>query len=106
MKRPVEFANGDTEKISFDAVFVAIGRQLNLETLHLQNAGIKVKDNKIVTDDYLRTTNKNVMVCGDIAGDLMFSHAAEFHARILLNNLLSPLNKKLNNKHLIVGHFY
>ncbi len=40
------------------------------------------------------------MVCGDIAGDLMFSHAAEFHARIILNNLFSPLNKKLNNQHL------
>ena len=96
----VELSNGLMEKIEFDAVFVAVGRQLNLQTLQLQNAGIEVKDNKIVADEYLKTTNKDVMVCGDIAGDLMFSHAAEFHARILLNNLLSPLNKKLNNKHL------
>ena len=96
----VELSNGLMEKIEFDAVFVAVGRKLNLQTLQLQNAGIEVKDNKIVADEYLKTTNKDVMVCGDIAGDLMFSHAAEFHARILLNNLLSPLNKKLNNKHL------
>jgi pyruvate/2-oxoglutarate dehydrogenase complex dihydrolipoamide dehydrogenase (E3) component len=71
-----------------------------LKTLQLQNAGIDVKDSKIVIDKYLRTTNKNVFVCGDIAGDLMFSHAAEFHARILINNFLSPLKKKLNNDHM------
>ncbi len=41
-----------------------------------------------------------MFVCGDIAGDLQFSHAAEFHARIMLNNFFSPFNKKLNNDHL------
>ncbi len=51
-------------------------------------------------DPYLRTTNKDVLVCGDVAGDLQFSHAAEFHARIILNNLFSPFKKKLNNDHM------
>ncbi|MGH2565203.1 MAG: hypothetical protein ACRDE5_11860, partial [Ginsengibacter sp.] len=37
---------------------------------------------------------------GDIAGDLMFSHAAEYHARIILNNLFSPFKKKLSNDHM------
>ncbi len=86
--------------IAFNAVFVAVGRVVNLETLQLKNAGIEVKNNKIVSNKYLQTTNKDVFVCGDIAGDLMFSHAAEFHARILLNNLFSPLKKKLSNDHL------
>ena len=86
-----------TEEILFDAVFVGIGRELDLASLQLDKAGVAVRDNKIVKDQYLRTTNKNVFVCGDVAGDLMFSHAAEFHARILLNNLFSPLKKKLNN---------
>jgi len=81
-------------------VFVVVGRQLVLDTLQLSNAGIEVKDKKIVRDKYLRTTNKNVFVCGDVAGDLMFSHAAEFHARILLNNFFSPIKKKLNNDHM------
>ncbi len=92
--------NGNTIQLAFDAVFVAIGRTLHLNTLQLQNAGIDVRNNKIVVDKYLRTSNKNVLVCGDIAGDLMFSHAAEFHARIVLNNLFSPIKKKLDNKHL------
>ena len=96
----LKLKNGDTTNVVFDAVFVGVGRQLVLDTLQLSNAGIEVKDKKIVRDKYLRTTNKNVFVCGDVAGDLMFSHAAEFHARILLNNFFSPIKKKLNNDHM------
>jgi pyruvate/2-oxoglutarate dehydrogenase complex dihydrolipoamide dehydrogenase (E3) component len=92
--------NGTVQAIHFDAVFVATGRELLLQPLQLQKAGIAVKDNKIIIDQYLRTTNKNVFVCGDIAGDLQFSHAAEFHARILINNFFSPLKKKLDNRYM------
>ncbi|MEP7254102.1 MAG: FAD-dependent oxidoreductase [Ginsengibacter sp.] len=96
----VKIENREELTVNFDAVFVAIGRELNLETLQLNKAGIEVKEKGIVIDKYLRTTNKNVFVCGDVAGDLKFSHAAEFHARILLNNFFSPLNKKLNDDHM------
>ncbi len=99
-KALVKCKDGSTKEMLFDAVFVGIGRDVDLKTLQLSNAGIAVKDNKIVKDKYLRTTNKNVFVCGDVAGDLMFSHAAEFHARIVLNNLFSPFKKKLNNDHM------
>ena len=96
----VVLPDGSLKKVLFDAVFGAVGRELDLSTLQLQNAGIEVKNNKIVSDQFLKTTNKDVLVCGDIVGHLMFSHAAEFHARILLNNLFSPLKNKLNNDHL------
>ncbi len=96
----MQLQDGTMKQLQFDAVFVAIGRQLNIEKLQLENAGVEVKDHKIVKDKRLRTTNKNIFVCGDVAGDLQFSHAAEFHARILLNNFFSPFKKKLNNKHM------
>ncbi len=79
-KALVRCKDGSTKEILFDAVFVGIGRAVDLNSLQLSNAGIEVKDSKIVKDKYLRTTNKNVYVCGDVAGDLMFSHTAEFHA--------------------------
>jgi len=86
--------------IDFDAVFVAVGRSIVLDGLHLEKAGVEVKDGRIITDDYLRTTNKTVYLCGDVAGSLKFSHAAEQHVRLLLNNIFSPLKKKLNNDHM------
>lgn len=92
--------DGTSNNIKFDAIFVGIGRELNIEELELENAFIEVKDKKIVADKYLRTTNKNIFVCGDVAGSLQFSHAAEFHARTILNNLFSPLKKRLNNDYM------
>ncbi len=96
----IQLKNGKAMQVTFDAVFVAIGRELNLSALQLENAGIEIKDNKIVVDKYLKTTNKNIFVCGDVAGDLLFSHAAEFHARILINNFFSPIKKRLNNDYM------
>ena len=43
---------------------------------------------------------KKIDSYGDISGSLKFSHAAEQHARLLLNNFFSPLKKKLNNDHM------
>lgn len=91
---------GKQIKIAFDAVFVAIGREIIVESLNLPAAGIEMNEEKILVDKRLRTSNKDVLVCGDVAGDLQFSHAAEFHARIILNNFFSPLKKKLNNEYM------
>ena len=91
---------GKRSTVEFDALFVATGRMLDLESLRLELAGIKVENNRIVVNDYLQTSNKAVYTCGDISGSLKFSHAAEQHARLLLNNFFSPLKKKLNNDHM------
>lgn len=96
----ISLHNGSSKIIQTDAIFVAIGRELNTETLDLHKASIELKDKNIIVDKYLRTTNKNVFVCGDVAGNLQFSHAAEFHARIILNNLFLPIKKRLNNDHM------
>ena len=96
----LKLKKGEIKNIQFDAIFVAIGRELELDSLNLHRADIAVEKNKITIDSYLRTSNKNVLVCGDVAGDLQFSHAAEFHARILINNLFSPFKKKLNNQYM------
>lgn len=96
----VKYKDGSIKTISFDAVFAGIGRELSLDVLQPANAGIGIKNNNLILNKYLQTTNKNVYAVGDVAGDLQFSHAAEFHARIVLNNLFSPLKKRLNNDHM------
>jgi len=93
---------GKKKKIAFDIVFVGIGRVLNLEGLDFEKAGIELDESKrkLIVDEYLRTTNKNVYTCGDIAGSFMFTHAAEMHAGIILHNFFSPKKKTLNNDNL------
>lgn len=84
--------------IQFDAVFLATGRTFDHATLHLDRAGVEVENGRIKNDSRLRTTNPHVFVCGDVAGRQMFSHAAEQHARVLLNNFFSPLKQQVEDK--------
>ncbi|MBD3328815.1 NAD(P)/FAD-dependent oxidoreductase [Candidatus Peregrinibacteria bacterium] len=83
--------------LTFDSILVAIGRELNIPK-GLEKAGVKLTDDqkKIKTDQYLRTANKDIYLCGDIVGGLQFTHAAELHASVILNNFFSPLKKKLS----------
>ncbi len=98
---------GVKKKISYDGVFVAIGRKLNLD-LDLDEAGIELEkddepthrhdsgESRVRVDKYLRTTNKKIYVCGDVSGGYQFTHMAELHASIILNNFFSPLKKSVN----------
>ncbi len=88
--------DGKEEIVKCDSVFVGIGRQLNLEGLDLNKAGIKHSERKIEVNEYLQTTNSNIYLCGDIVGSYQFTHAAEMHAGVLINNFFSPLKKKIN----------
>lgn len=85
--------DGQKETISFDTLFVAIGREARLDGLNLEKAGIEMEGRRIKVDKYLRTTNKNILLVGDIAGNYQFTHAAELHASIILNNFFSPFKK-------------
>ncbi len=87
-----------TGTLNFDSLFVSIGRELNIDKLNLKKAGIQLDQTKrkLKVDQYLRTTNKNVLACGDVAGSYQFTHAAEVHASVILNNFFSPKKKKLN----------
>ncbi|PWJ58730.1 pyruvate/2-oxoglutarate dehydrogenase complex dihydrolipoamide dehydrogenase (E3) component [Dyadobacter jejuensis] len=87
-------------KLDFDSVFASIGRTYELGSLDLEKVGIETEKGKIKVNQYLQTTNKDIFTAGDIAGYLQFSHAAEQHTRLLLNNLFSPLKKKLSNDHM------
>lgn len=90
---------GENFDLDFDAALFAAGRKLDHESLALENAGIETENGKIKLNDYLQTTNPKVYVSGDAAGQMKFSHAAELHGRLLLNNFFSPIRQKVNYNH-------
>lgn len=71
-----------------DEVLVALGRRPNVEDLGLDQAGIAVDRRGVTTDRYLRTTNPRVFAAGDVAGRHQFTHSADAHARIVVQNAL------------------
>ncbi|WP_339653987.1 FAD-dependent oxidoreductase [uncultured Salegentibacter sp.] len=92
-------SNGKNETIPVDAIFMGLGRVLNFDSLALEKGGIKTEKGKIVLNAKLQTTNKQVFVSGDAANNLKFSHAAEMHNMLLINNFISPIKKNLDFKH-------
>lgn len=95
-----------SQAIEFDALLVAIGRSLETKELGLEKAGIRTDERGgIISNKYLETTNTNVLVCGDIAGQHQFTHAAELHAGVILRNFFVPsffgfLKKKIDTTHM------
>lgn len=90
--------HGKERESGFDAVFLATGRTFDLDALKLNYADVRVENGKIKNDLRLATTNPRIFVCGDVARRHMFSHAAEHHARVLLNNFFSPLKHEVDDR--------
>jgi len=71
-----------------DALLIAAGRAANVEELQLGRAGIAYTDKGVTVDDRLRTSNDSVYAVGDVCSTLQFTHAADFQARMVIQNAL------------------
>ena len=88
--------NGTRERLVADEVLVAVGRRPNVEGLGLEAAGIAVGPAGVEIDDHLRTTNRKVFAVGDVALPFQFTHVADAAARIVIQNALFPIQKRLS----------
>jgi pyruvate/2-oxoglutarate dehydrogenase complex dihydrolipoamide dehydrogenase (E3) component len=101
----------DKDKKSFaleaDSVLIATGREVNVEGLDLEKAGVAYSKLGIETDKTLRTTSKNIYAVGDVLGAYEFSHVAEYQAVIAVKNAMLPLPIKgrVNYEHIVWATF-
>lgn len=79
---------GRAESVSGDALLVAVGRAPNVEGLGLEAAGVRAGPRGVDVDDRLRTSNPRVYAVGDVAGSWAFTHLADAHARLVVQNAL------------------
>ncbi len=84
------------EVIGGSDLLVATGRRPALEGLNLDAAGIAHNPSGIVVDKRLRTTNKRVYAIGDAAGSVQFTHAANYHAGLVIRHALFRLPVKVD----------
>ena len=71
-----------------DQLLVSVGRAPNVEHLNLEAVGVDYDRKGIKVDDHLRTTNPRIFAAGDICSPYQFTHAADFMARIVIQNAL------------------
>lgn len=82
-------SHGSGNDIVVDQLLVSVGRAPNVDGLGLDAAGVDY-DTKtgVRVDDRLRTSNKRIFAAGDICSRYQFTHAADFMARIVIQNAL------------------
>jgi pyruvate/2-oxoglutarate dehydrogenase complex dihydrolipoamide dehydrogenase (E3) component len=86
----LQTANNDVEsEIRADEILLSIGRVPNVEALGLDAATVEFDTERgIKVDDFLRSTNPNVYAAGDACLELKFTNAAQFSARMAVQNAL------------------
>lgn len=89
-----------TQDVTGDALLVATGRAANIAGLDAEKAGVTLSETThphIVVDKRLRTQNKKVFAIGDVAGGPQFTHAAGYHAGLVIRNILFFLPAKVSH---------
>lgn len=90
-------AQGRDHVIGVDALLVAAGRAPNIEGLGLAAAGVAFDSRGVQVDDRLRTTNPRILAAGDVCSRFQFTHAADFMARIVIQNALFGGRKRASS---------
>ena len=85
------------QQIEADSLLVAIGRRPNIDDLALEKADVDFDSKGIKVDRHLRTSAKNIYACGDIVPPYLFTHIAEYEARIATTNACFSLPIKKTN---------
>ncbi len=71
-----------------DKLLVAVGRAPNVEGLSLEAVGVDFDKKGVKVNDRLQTSNPRIYAAGDVCSRFQFTHAADFMARIVIQNAL------------------
>jgi len=78
-------------------LLIATGRKPTVEGLGLEAARIKTDARGIKVNKRLRTSNGRVYAVGDVAGHGQLTHAANYHAGLVIRNALFRLPVKVDD---------
>lgn len=95
------------ELLSFQSekILVSVGRVGNVEEIGLENTGVVVKNNTIVTNDHYQTKESHIYAIGDVIGGLQLAHVAS-HEGILAVEHIAGLNTSRLDYHKIARCIY
>lgn len=93
-------SNGAGGGLDGTHLLIAGDRRANVSDLNLGAAGIKTGPRGIAVNSVLRTSNRRVYAIGDVTGHTRQSHAADYHATVLLKRILFRLRTS-DNPHLV-----
>ena len=101
----VDDGKGGTQALTVDRVISAVGVIGNVESLGLEELGVKTDRGFIVTDGVCKTNVPGIYAIGDVAGPPLLAHKAE-HEGIICVEAIKGLNPHPMDKKLIPGCTY
>ncbi len=87
-------SHGEGYDEPIDKLLVAVGRAPNVENLDLEAVGVDYDKKGVKVNDRMQTTNPRIYAAGDICSPYQFTHAADFMARIVIQNALFKGRKR------------
>lgn len=87
-------SHGSSYDEPIDKLLVSVGRAPNVENLNLEVVGVAFHKKGVTVNDRMQTTNPMIYAAGDVCSPYQFTHAADFMARIVIQNALFMGRKK------------
>lgn len=87
-------SHGKSYNEDVDQLLVSVGRTPNVEHLNLEAVGVQFHKTGVVVNERMQTTNHMIFAAGDVCSPFQFTHAADFMARIVIQNALFRGRKK------------
>src|ERR1043166_8150615 len=86
----IDFTGGAKQgNLIVDEILAGAGRAPNVDGLNLEGIGVEFdRKHGVRVNENLRTTNPRIFAAGDVCMDWKFTHAADFAARIVIQNAL------------------
>ncbi|RKY31132.1 MAG: dihydrolipoyl dehydrogenase [Candidatus Omnitrophota bacterium] len=74
----------------YELTLLCVGRTASTQGLGLEKAGVALEKNKIIVDEYLRTSVPNIYAAGDSTAKIMLAHYAAYQGEIAGFNAANP----------------
>jgi pyruvate/2-oxoglutarate dehydrogenase complex dihydrolipoamide dehydrogenase (E3) component len=81
-------------RVQAEEVFFALGRIPNVESLGLEEAGVRIEYTRIVSDEFMQTSLPHVYAAGDCTGLHEIVHIAVQQAEVAAHNIAHPARRK------------
>jgi pyruvate/2-oxoglutarate dehydrogenase complex dihydrolipoamide dehydrogenase (E3) component len=92
-------ADGVRGEARAEALLVTVGRQVAVEGLDLEKAGVRYTRGGVATDATLRTSAPHIYACGDVVGPYQLASMAEYQGILAATNAFLPVKRRVDYSH-------
>jgi len=93
----LKYPDGSTEVIRVEKALLSIGRIPNIESLKIENAGVKMSKRGVhIGDDDTQTNIPNIYAVGDVSGRIALVNMGEIEARHAVEKIFANKEERLS----------